>query len=309
MAVDPKIQEILDLIASIGAPPHYELEPSEAREAMVKARTVLSGELIDLPRVDNISIPGPAGTIPVRVYAPLAQPGLPMLIFYHGGGWVMGDLDTHDTACRRLARASGALVVSVDYRLAPEHKFPGAAEDAIAALAWVAANGESLGGDPRRMAVGGDSAGGNLAAVATQWARENGGPELAAQLLIYPVTNHDFSLPSFAQYAEGFPLTLTGMRWFWEHYLTGPQDADNPLASPFRAESLAGLPPALVVIAEYDVLRDDGMAYAARLREAGVSTEIALYDDMIHVFLTMNVVPRANEIIGEMGAWLAGALG
>lgn len=309
MAVDPKIQEILNLIASIGAPPHYELEPSEAREAMVKARTVLSGEMVDLPRVDNISIPGPAGVIPVRVYTPLAQPGLPMLVYYHGGGWVMGDLDTHDTGCRRLARASGALVVSVDYRLAPEHKFPAAAEDAIAALEWVAANGESLGGDPRRLAVGGDSAGGNLAAVATQWARNNDGPKLSAQLLIYPVTNHDFDLPSFAQYAEGFPLTLAGMRWFWDHYLTGPEDAGNPLASPFRAESLAGLPPALVVIAGNDVLRDDGMAYAGRLREAGVSTEIAHYDDMIHVFFTLNVVPRANEIIGEMGTWLAGALG
>lgn len=309
MAVDPKIQEILNLIASVGAPPHYELEPSEAREAMLKARTVLSGEMVELPRVDNISIPGPAGVIPVRVYTPLAQPGLPMLVYFHGGGWVMGNLDTHDTACRRLARASGALVVSVDYRLAPEHKFPAAAEDAIAALEWVAANGESLGGDPSRLAVGGDSAGGNLAAVATQWARDNGGPKLSAQLLIYPVTNHDFDLPSFTQYAEGFPLTLTGMRWFWDHYLTSPEDAANPRASPFRAESLAGLPPALVVIPEYDLLRDDAMAYAGRLREAGVSTEIAHYDDMIHVFFTMNVVSRANEIIGEMGTWLAGALG
>ena len=308
MAVDPKIQEILDLIASIGAPPHYQLEPPQAREAMTKAVTLLAGDMVKLPRVENISIPGPAGEIPARLYAPKDQAGLPILVYYHGGGWVMGNLDTHDTACRRLARASGALVVSVDYRLAPEHKFPAAAQDAIAALEWVAANGKSLGGDPARLAVGGDSAGGNLAAVAAQAAQESGGPELAAQLLIYPVTNHGFDLPSFAQYAEGFPLTLAGMRWFWDHYLTGPEDADNPLASPFRAESLAGLPPALVVIAEYDVLRDDGLAYAGRLRDAGVSTEVAHYDDMIHVFFTMNVVPRANEIIGEIGTWLAGAL-
>ena len=304
MPLDPNIREILDIIASVGAPPHFEQEPQEARELMARARTVLAGAEVSLHRVEELAIPGPAGDIPARVYAASGNPGLPVLVFFHGGGWVLGNLDTHDTPCRLLAEASGCLVVSIDYRLAPEHKFPAAVEDALAALDWIGENAKALGGNPMRLSVGGDSAGGNLAAVLTQHARDNGGPSLSAQLLIYPSTDRNFGLPSAKQYAEGYLLTLTGMRWFWDHYLNHPGEADDPRASPVWAESLAGLPPALVVIAEHDVLRDDGLAYATRLSEAGVPTRVAHYNDVPHGFFTLTVTPRARKIIGEMGAWL-----
>ncbi len=308
MALDRKIREILNVIAMVGAPPHYMLEPPEAREAMLKARAVFGGDSVAVERVEDITIPGPGGDIPARVYADSRAAGLPMLVYYHGGGWVVGSVESHDTACRRLARASGCLVVSVDYRLAPEHKFPAAVEDAGAALEWLAANGAALGGDPARLAVGGDSAGGNLATVVALLARDNGGPHITAQLLIYPATDLNFERPSMSEHAEGYILTLEGMKWFWNHYLNDTREADSPLACPLRAESLAGLPRALVLIAEYDVLRDEGLAYAERLKAEGVPTEVIHYDDVIHAFFTMNVVPRTNEIVESTGRWLAAAL-
>jgi acetyl esterase len=309
MPVNPQIQGLLDLIASKNLPPHYMLSPPDARIAMQRSRAVMFGPEVSLARIEDLSIPGPAGTIPARAYASSKAKNLPILVYFHGGGWVIGNLDTHDDMCRRLAIESGCLVISVDYRLAPEHKFPAAAEDAYAATKWISANAKQLGGDAARLAVGGDSAGGNLAAVVTILARDGGGPAIKFQLLIYPAVGHDDSLPSVKAYATGFLLTATGMHWFWNHYLVHPSNERDVRACPILATSLKGLPRAHVVLAEYDVLRDEGEEYARRLDLAGVPTELRVYDGMIHAFVTMSVVTRTLEILKEMGQALRNGLG
>ncbi len=308
MPVNAQIQGLLDLIASRNVPPHYLLPPAEARVNMEKSRAVFKWQEIKLPRVEPLSIPGPAGGIPARVYAPSTQRGLPTLVYFHGGGWVIGSLDTHDDLCRYLARESGCLVVSVDYRLAPEHKFPAAVDDAWAATRWIAANAKALGGNGDRLAVAGDSAGGNLATVMCLLARDGGGPPLRYQLLIYPAVAHDFSGPSMQAYGEGFLLTTKGMHWFWDHYLSRPEDARDVRASPMLAPSLAGLPPALVAVVEYDVLRDEGEAYAQRLKKEGVATRLVRYDGMIHGCAGMLVVDGARKMLGDFALALKQAL-
>ena len=244
MSVNPQIQQILDFIASRNAPPLQTLSPPEAREAMLKTRKIFVAEPPALARVENAAIPGPAGAVAVRLFANSQDRLLPILLYFHGGGWVIGSLDTHDDVCRRLALHSGCLVVSVDYRLAPEHKFPAGVEDSLAALRWVGRHGAEIGGDPSRLAVGGDSAGGNLAAVISQVARDEGGPTIRFQLLVYPTTQHDLEAPSMKANAKGYFLEVEGIRWFLNHYFTAPMDVENTLASPMRARSLAGLPPA-----------------------------------------------------------------
>lgn len=308
MSLDPQIQSILDFIASRNAPPIHTLTPPEAREAMVKARKVFVAEPPPLARVENREIPGPAGAIPIRIFADSTKGPLPILLYFHGGGWVIGSLDTHDDLCRRLAIHSGCLVVSVDYRLAPEHKFPAAVDDSVAALRWVARHGAEIGGDASRLAVGGDSAGGNLAAVLAQVARDQGGPPIRFQLLVYPATAHDLEAPSMKANAKGFFLEVEGIRWFLNHYFNGPEDVENPLASPLRARSLAGLPPAYVITARYDPLCDEGEAYAKRLRESGVKTEHRRYEDLIHGFFTMTITDRTNEAIRDAARVLRAAL-
>jgi acetyl esterase len=226
-----------------------------------------------------------------------------LLVYFHGGGWVLGGIETHDGVCRELANAAGCVVVSVDYRLAPEHKFPAAVEDCYAATQWAAAHAGDLGADARRLAVGGDSAGGNLAAVVSQMAPDRGGPPIVFELLVYPVTTAAFDTPSYRDNAEGYLLTAGDMRWFWNHYLNGPADADNPYASPLRATRLAGLPPALVITAEFDPLRDEGEQYAQRLEEAGVPTRLIRYDGMIHGFFGMShMMDKAKAAVREAGA-------
>ncbi|HIG00948.1 MAG TPA: alpha/beta hydrolase, partial [Myxococcales bacterium] len=216
------------------------------------------------------------------------------------GGFVIGDLDTHDGTCRELAVGAECLVVSVDYRLAPEHPFPAAPEDCYAATAWLAEHCAELGGDPARLAVGGDSAGGNLAAAVALMARERGGPPLAHQLLIYPVTDYGFDTASYRENAEGYMLTRPLMEWFWNHYLADPAQGDNELASPLRAASLAQLPPATVITAEFDPLRDEGEAYAQRLSEAGVKTEMTRYDGVFHGFFGMGAaIDKAKQAVDE----------
>jgi acetyl esterase len=236
--------------------------------------------------VRDLAATGRAGDVPVRVYRPAAEGPLPAIAYYHGGGFVIGSLDTHDGTCRALANATGCAVVSVDYRLAPEHRFPAAPEDCWSALAWMASEGEALGLDPERLAVAGDSAGGNLAAATALLARERG-PELRFQLLVYPVTDHGFDTPSYLENGEGYFLSAAMMRWFWQQYLEDASHGADPLASPLRAADLAGLPEALVLTAEYDPLRDEGEAYAARLRAAGVPTELQRYPGQIHGFFSM----------------------
>jgi acetyl esterase len=306
MPVNSQIQGLLDLIASKNLPPHYLLAPPEARVAMEKARAVFRGPEVPLARIEPLSIPGAAGAIPARLYASSAARELPMLVYFHGGGWVIGSLDTHDDLCRRLARESGSLVISVDYRMAPEHKFPASVDDAFAATKWIAAHAKPLGGDPQRLAVGGDSAGGNLAAVVALLARDamlagQGGPALRFQLLIYPVVGKDFTLPSMRAYGDGLLLTATGMHWFWNHYLSLPAQARDLRACPILAPSLKGLPRAHIVLAEYDVLRDEGEEYGRLLNQAGVPVEVVCYDGMIHGFAAMTVVERAVEIVKAMG--------
>jgi len=234
---------------------------------------------------------------------------LPGIVYFHGGGWVIGDLDTHDVQCRQLTAEAGITVVAVDYRLAPEHKFPAAVDDAWAATRWVAAHGSELGLDARRLAVAGDSAGGNLAAVVALLAREAGAPAIALQVLVYPVTDVSAESQSYRDFAEGYLLTRESMRWFTNHYLKSASDADDWRASPLRAQSLAGLPPALVVTAGFDPLRDEGAAYAARLTDAGVRVDYVSYGGMIHGFMPMGrLIDTGNRAISHVAASLRQAL-
>jgi acetyl esterase len=309
MPLDPAVRMLLDQLAAAGMPPLERLPVPEGR-AFYKGMATMYGEPPAVARVEERRIPGPQGAIPVRVYTPEGAAPFPVLVFFHGGGWVIGDLETHDVTCRSLARAVPAMVVAVDYRLAPEHKFPAAAEDAYAAARWVAEHAEGIGADPRRVAVGGDSAGGNLSAVVALMARDRGGPRLVHQLLVYPATDASMDHPSVHENADGYFLTRATMIWFWNHYLGSPADGRNPYASPLLAPDLRGLPPATVITAEFDPLRDEGERYAARLREAGVPVELTRYDGMIHAFFSMEALfPQAREAVQQAARALGTAFG
>jgi len=307
MGLDPQVKAVLDQMASAGMPPLNALPVVAAREAAL-ALSAMTGDPEPVADVQNRSIPGPAGPIPVRVYTPQGSAPLSVLMYSHGGGWVICNLDTHDGICRALANAAGCVVVSVDYRLAPEHTFPAAAEDVYAATEWVARNAASIGADATRIAVGGDSAGGNLSAVAALMARDRGGPSLCFQLLVYPVTDAATDTASYAESAEGYFLTRDMMQWFWDHYAPSAADRRHPYASPLRADNLRGLPPALVITAEFDPLRDEGEAYASRLRAAGVPVVLTRYDGMIHGFFGMGaILVQGTTAINEAAASLRAA--
>ena len=289
MPVHAQIQQVIDALAASEFGPVHELTPTQARaqyERMVQARGIAPAPVA---AVEDRTIPGAAGPLPVRIYRPdVDAPDLPVLVYYHGGGHVIGNLDTHDAVARNLCNGAGCVVVSVDYRLAPEHRFPAAAEDAFAALQWCAAHGHEIGIDPQRVAVAGDSAGGNLAAVAALMARDAGGPDIRLQVLVYPVTDYACDTESYRTYAEGYgALEAQSMRWFRDHYLRGEADRHDWRAAPLCAGDLSGLPPALVLIAQCDVLHDEGEAYAQRLRVAGVDVEYHECQGMIHGFFTM----------------------
>ena len=299
MPLDPQAKAVLDQFASMGGPQLHEMSVAQARE-LILGMVALAGEPESIARIENRTVPGPAGEIPIRIYTPVGTAPFPVLVYFHGGGWVIGNLDTHDGICRSLANRVGCLVVSVDYRLAPEHPFPAAPEDCYAATRWLAEHAGSLGGDKGRIAVGGDSAGGNLAAVGALMARDRGGPKLAFQLLVYPVTDADFETRSYRENAEGYFLTRADMVWFWNHYAPRQEDRRNPYAAPLRAASLRGLPPALVITAEFDPLCDDGNAYAARLREDGVPVRLSQQDGLIHGFFQMGaVIDRGRASVDE----------
>ncbi|HEV7770672.1 MAG TPA: alpha/beta hydrolase [Solirubrobacterales bacterium] len=271
-------------------------DPAEARKARQRdAATTAPQPPIQMERVAALEIPGPAGPIAARHYVPhgAASPA-PLLLFFHGGGWVVGDLDTHDGVCRFLAAAAGVTVLSVDYRLAPEHPFPAAVEDAWAAFAWVAANTTALGGDPGRVAIGGDSAGGNLAAVVCLLARE-AGQLPAMQLLLYPITDAVGGQRSRQLFAEGFRLTTADMEWFETHYLPAGIDRADPRVSVLRAADLSRLPPAYVATAGFDPLRDEGEAYAARMREAGVRVALQRHAGLPHSFANLTTLSRTSK--------------
>ena len=299
MPLDPQARALLDQANAMGMPPLHTMSVPEAR-ASLAAMASLQGEPQSVAQIVDRHAPGPAGDVPVRLYTPAGQAPFPALVYYHGGGWVLGGLDTHDGVCRQMASSAGCLVVSVDYRLAPEHKFPAAAEDAYAALQWVATNADGLGVDPARIAIGGDSAGGNLTAVVALMARDRGTPAVAFQLLVYPVTDSACDTASYRENADGYFLTKDAMLWFWNHYTRDAADRRNPYAAPLKAQDLRGLPPALVMTAEFDPLRDEGEAYAARLREAGVPVQLTRYHGMIHGFFGMSaLLDQAKEAIQE----------
>ena len=304
MPLDAQAQKLVDALAALNLKPVEESTPAEARESM-RSRTAGLGPFEDVAAVADHRVPVKDGEITVRVYSPAGGGPRPALVFFHGGGWVIGDLYTHDGICRSLANAAGCVVASVDYRLAPEFKYPVASEDSYAALRWVVDNAGRLGVDARRVAVGGDSAGGHLSAVVALMARERGGPALVHQVLIYPVTNHAFDTPSYRENATGYVLTRDGMRWFWNHYLARPEQGKEPYASPLLAPSLAGLPSALVLTAECDPLRDEGEAYAARLRDAGVPVTLTRYPGMFHGFFRMTRLhDKARGALDEVSASL-----
>ncbi len=310
MPLDPQARVYLDKLESLKLPGFHEMEPDDARR-LFRAMRGLAGKPDPIGSVEDRVVPGPV-PIPIRAYRPLEAPSgpLPALVYFHGGGWVLGDIGTVDNLCRRLANASGCVVVSVDYRLSPENKFPVPLDDCYQATRHVSAEAESFGIDRDRIAVGGDSAGGNLAAAVALKALGSGELPIAFQLLIYPITNFSFGTPSYSENAEGYGLSREMMRWYWDQYLAGPQDGFDPLASPLRASDLSGLPPALVITAGYDVLRDEGQAYARKLREAGVSVELEHYPGMIHGFLQMaDSFDEGKAAIRRAGEALRSALG
>ena len=296
MPLDPQVKALLDLQA--GAPKPYQQTVAEARASML-ARPRIPGP--EMASEADRRIPGPGGDIPIRVYRPHHETGA-VLVYFHGGGWVLGNLDTHNGPCRTLAQGAGCVVVAVDYRMAPEHRFPAAAEDAYAAVKWVSDNAEALLVDASKLAVGGESAGGNLAAVVCLMARDRGGPAIVQQWLAYPVTDHSFDRPSYQENATGLGLERPTMEWFWDHYLGPDGDGSNAYASPLRAKSLAGHPRAIVITCEYDVLRDEGNAYAERLSREGVPVELRCVPGVNHGFLSSPVEAgaRAFDEIGTL---------
>jgi acetyl esterase len=302
MPVDPQIQALLDLRAQL--PPLHTLSVAEAREQM--AAREMPGLRIPDCAVVNRDMQGPNGSLALRIYTPHAKGPFPLMVFFHGSGFVLCSLDTHDAMCRNLCVGSGCVVVSVDYRLAPEHKFPAGLDDCLAATRWAAANAGALNGDSSRIVVAGDSAGGNLAAVTALRVRDEGGPKLLGQLLIYPVTDYHLpGTPSMEENAEGYGLTRKGMEWFWNHYLNDASEADNPLACPTRAASLQGLPPALVITAQYDPLRDEAEYYAERLKKEGVPTELVRWDGVHHgFFFFVGVVDKSGAAMDQACGWL-----
>ena len=306
MSIDPQMQAILDLRS--GLPPIHTLSVQEAR-ARLKAPRPAGLQVAEVAIVADRTIPGPGGPLRLRVYTPYGTGPFPLLVFFHGGGCVIGDLDTHDPVCRNLCAGASCVVASVDYRLAPEHRFPAAPDDCLAATRWAAEHAAELDANPARIAVGGDSAGGTLAAVTALRMRDEGGPRLAGQLLVYP--SGDLGLPatpSLAAYGEGPGLTAKDAEWLWGLYLGDPAAARHPHASPAHAPDLHGLPRALVITAECDPLRDEGEEFAGRLREAGVPTVVSRYDGVTHgFFLLTGLVGKADAALKEACAWLRGA--
>lgn len=308
MPLDPAVKAMMDQMKAAGMPEIDTLPPAQLRQVTAQMFRAQGGEPEPVKEVEDRKIPGPAGEIPVRIYRPAAAGPLPVLVFFHGGGFVIGDLDSHDAACRALTNQAGCVTVAIDYRLAPEHKFPAAVDDCYAAAKWVSDHAGELGVDPNRLAVGGDSAGGNLSAVVTLLARDRGGPRIAFQLLIYPSTDMACDTYSHKTFTDYF-LTDRAIRYFLGHYLRGEADRKDVTASPALASTHKNLPPALIITAEFDPLRDEGEAYGELLRKAGVPVAVTRYDGMIHGFFTMaQVLPQGKKAISQAAEALRKAL-
>lgn len=307
MPLHPKVEKLLANLQELGLKPISETPLEDARAYMIESSKLLSPpEPVD--SVEDRLIDGPGGKLRVRIYKPQGE-SLPILVYCHGGGWVIGSVDSHDGYCRTLANAAQAIVVSVDYRLAPEDPFPAAAEDVYAATNWAYEIRESLGGGTGPIGIAGDSAGGNLAAVCCLMARDRGGPKIGTQVLIYPILDCDLETSSYRYFADGYFLTRDAMRWFWDQYCRDPQDRKQAYVSPLRAESLADLPPALILTAEFDPLRDEAEAYAKRLQESGVAAKAIRYDGMIHGFTRrFQLLEEAHDALRETAEFIAANL-
>jgi acetyl esterase len=309
MTIHPDAAKVVELIIASGRPPYPTIGHVAAREIFVASRAILQPDPSPVAEVRDLAAAGPAGKIPLRLYrgqgTDTAKPQ-PTLVYYHGGGWVLGNLDSHDGVCRDIANAADCMVIAVDYRLAPEAKFPAAADDAIAAAQWINDNAADLGVDRTRLAVGGDSAGGNLSAVVALHARDNGGPKLKLQVLIYPSADMSSVYPSYEEFADQLPLTRTTMDWFVDLYLGNREkDAQDWRASPLHAKSLAGLPPAFIITAAMDPLRDEGEEFARALMKAGVPVEVKRFDGQIHGFLTMvRIIKDAQTAVADIATEL-----
>jgi acetyl esterase/lipase len=308
MPLDPQARLMIERTQALNLPPVSRMTPAQARASVRERSAALPREEVASVRDHRVPVAG--DTIRVRVFTPRATAPLPALVYFHGGGWVTGDVETHEGICRTLANAAGCVVASVDYRCAPEFTYPTAPEDAYAAMRWVVEQAFALGVDARRLAVCGDSAGGNLAAAVALMARDRGGPPLALQVLVYPVTDCDFERPSYKENAEGYLLTTESMRFYWDQYVPDVADRMQPYVSPMRAPSVAGLAPALVITAQYDPLRDEGEAYARRLAEAGIPVTQSRYPGMIHAFFRFtNSIDAARAAVAEVVAALQKAWG
>jgi acetyl esterase len=302
MSLDPDNQQVLEMMKAAGRPPVAALQPDEARKMYRASRGALQPDLPDMAELRDLAAPGPAGTIPLRLYRGMGtKPGpLPVLVFYHGGGYVIGDLDTHDYVCRKIANVAQCCVIAVDYRLAPEHKFPAAVEDSAAALRWIVREANSLSIDPSRVAVGGDSAGGNLSANMAHLARDGDVPSLCFQMLLYPGTDMSMSQPSYGRDFTQFPLSVEAVKYFIGHYLRDKNDYVDPRAAPLLAVNFKELAPAFILTAGYDPLVDEGMAYARKLEQSGARVTLVHMSDQMHGFLTMGRVIRASDTALEM---------
>lgn len=284
--LDPQVKALLDQMAAANQPAFHTQSPVDARAAMGSLVNVF-GPGPDVHKVEDRKIPGPASEIPIRIYTPAGKPN-GILVYFHGGGWVVGDLTSHDYVCRVFTNETGCTVVAVDYRLAPEYKFPAGPDDCYAATQWVSKNAASLGSDADHIAVGGDSAGGNLAAAISLMARDRGGPRIRHQMLIYPVTDCAMDTPSYKEFtADGFVLSKLDMEWFWNYYIPHAKDRENPYASPARARDLKNLPPAHIITASHDPLRDEGEAFAELLKKADNKVKVKRYEGVVHGFVSL----------------------
>jgi len=306
MPLHPKVQALLTAQRLSGAQPMHTLSPQKARADMLAQVPAVSGPLAEVARVDERHAPGPSGGVPVRIYTPHGAGPFPGIVYFHGGGFVIGDLETHDPLCRQISARTGAVVCAVDYRRAPEHPFPAAADDALAAARWFMAHAADAGVDRDRLFVMGDSAGGTLATVTALELRDQLGPQLRGQILVYPITDHvDAGAASYTEFADGYGLTRDGMRWFLRHYAANPHDATDPRVCPVRMPTLRGLPPAFVVTAEYDVLRDEGERYAERLREDGVDVTFERAAGLHHGFIRLfGILEEPAQWIDRIAAWM-----
>ncbi|MEO5822343.1 MAG: alpha/beta hydrolase [Vicinamibacteraceae bacterium] len=311
MPLHPKVQALLTVQRLSGAPPMHTLTPERARADLRAQVPAVSGPIAEVARVEDRRVPGPTGAVPtsavpVRIYTPPGPGPFAGIVYFHGGGFVIGDLETHDPLCRQIAVRAGAIVCAVDYRLAPEHPFPAAADDSLTAARWFLTQADELGADRHRLFVMGDSAGGTLATVTALALRDLSGPSLRGQILVYPITDHvDAGAESYAAFAEGHGLTRDGMRWFMRHYIADPADATDTRVCPLRMPTLTRLPPTFVVTAEYDVLRDEGERYVDRLREDGVDVTFERAAGLHHGFIRLfGILEESGQWIDHIAAWM-----